>query len=823
MASELPFDFSLLDFKSTIDVMPVCVVFITPEGRFGYVSPEFYQLHRLPPDTQVVGTRVVDWLASDESPEVIQRMQAGPTEASIIKSTVYRLARSDNTLFLSEISSVPLHGRDGRFLGLVSVMRDVTNAKLLEQQLQQNFERQEFLNHLLQLLYRPRDLLAALAQVLELIGIFTRASRVSLMENTPDDATACVTMEWSDEEKLAQAAGEPQVDKFVCVDFSEAPSLRIFAEARGVVCVPSEATTPPDLLNLVDKWDLKSFVALPVFGMDRLFGLIVVEFARERRTWSVEDLDLMRNISRTISNAIARTQVEETEYVQRVLVETLRDITSVVNSDFTFSQVLDYILSNLNRIVPHSASSILLMDDQGHLKVAHTYGFPPGKEDVLRAMHAPLNRWKTIDLVAHSNQPVIVGDTLKQPNWELVPDLNWVRSYMGSAIRSRGKLLGILNVDATTVEAFTGEHAVRLQAFADQAAVAIENAMLYQEAQRRAEQMTTLYEIGLTLASGLELDQVLASLHEQVARVLPFDVFYVGLYNETSEILQFPLFIERGERVVVATRNVADVPGISGRVISTRQTHYLQDIKDPETASRYPAPINTTGLSRAYVGVPLIAREHVVGIISMQSYQPGIFSLEQVRLLETIANQAALAIDNAHIFIEMRQLAITDSLTGLFNRRHFTELGQVEVDRALRYERGLGVLMVDIDSFKRVNDNLGHNAGDAVLQEISRICRTLLRSSDIIGRYGGEEFAIVLPELDEERSLRVAERIRAVIDATSIETPKGPVHITLSIGVVLLRPEFTTLEILLDCADRAMYQAKQAGRNRVNVFSKGVA
>jgi diguanylate cyclase (GGDEF)-like protein len=158
-------------------------------------------------------------------------------------------------------------------------------------------------------------------------------------------------------------------------------------------------------------------------------------------------------------------------------------------------------------------------------------------------------------------------------------------------------------------------------------------------------------------------------------------------------------------------------------------------------------------------------------------------------------------------------------MTGLFNRRHFSELGQVEVERAVRYQRGLGVLMVDIDLFKRVNDTLGHRAGDAVLQAVSRMCRAQLRSSDIIGRYGGEEFAIVLPESSEERARAVAERIRASIEATPIDTPNGPAQVTISLGLALLSPTDNDLELLLDSADRAMYEAKQAGRNRVQVYS----
>jgi diguanylate cyclase (GGDEF)-like protein len=202
----------------------------------------------------------------------------------------------------------------------------------------------------------------------------------------------------------------------------------------------------------------------------------------------------------------------------------------------------------------------------------------------------------------------------------------------------------------------------------------------------------------------------------------------------------------------------------------------------------------------------------------MQSYTPYAYTQEQIGLLETIATQAAIAVQNARLYDQMKQMAITDPVTGLHTRRHFTALGRSEVERALRYGRRLGVLMVDIDHFKRVNDSYGHNAGDVVLHEIAQVCRRALRQTDIVGRWGGEEFAIVLPEADRDGAALIAERIRRMVSEMSIAILDERIRVTVSVGVAGLGEACCSLEMLIDSADRALYAAKQAGRNVVRIL-----
>jgi diguanylate cyclase (GGDEF)-like protein len=167
----------------------------------------------------------------------------------------------------------------------------------------------------------------------------------------------------------------------------------------------------------------------------------------------------------------------------------------------------------------------------------------------------------------------------------------------------------------------------------------------------------------------------------------------------------------------------------------------------------------------------------------------------------------------------MQYQASTDSLTGLHNRRSFGELAQRVYEQALRYDHPLSVLMLDIDHFKQVNDYFGHQAGDYVLRIVAYHCLATLRAVDVIGRYGGEEIAMILPETDSDQAYSVAERLRHTLAQAIIPTEQGTLQITVSLGVATAAPpDHLPLETLIDYADQALYQAKRAGRNRVIVW-----
>jgi diguanylate cyclase (GGDEF)-like protein len=219
------------------------------------------------------------------------------------------------------------------------------------------------------------------------------------------------------------------------------------------------------------------------------------------------------------------------------------------------------------------------------------------------------------------------------------------------------------------------------------------------------------------------------------------------------------------------------------------------------------------------------AQSEIIGILHIQSNVPAMDQASQDSLTETqqqlahaMADSTALALANLKLRMSLRQQSIRDPLTDLFNRRYLEETLERELRRVARLERPLGVIMLDLDRFKGFNDKFGHEAGDTLLRELSNLLRAKIRGSDIACRYGGEEFALILPEIALENVQERAEQLREDIQHLVIKHRGQNLEaITLSAGIAMFPEHGTTSKTVLEAADAALYEAKRKGRNRVVV------
>ncbi len=212
---------------------------------------------------------------------------------------------------------------------------------------------------------------------------------------------------------------------------------------------------------------------------------------------------------------------------------------------------------------------------------------------------------------------------------------------------------------------------------------------------------------------------------------------------------------------------------------------------------------------------PLMMGQNVQGALVLFGARPQLFTGNDLDLLNSFAATATAALQNATLYAEVQRLATTDPVTEQYNRRKFFELGELEMHRARRFHNALSAIMLDLDNFKEINDSFGHGAGDQVLRVVAQRCRASIRVVDILGRYGGDEFAILLPGADLREAREIAERIRLGVIQSLVPTDRGAVSVSISLGIAQSRQETEGLSLLLARADAALYAAKQSGRNTV--------
>jgi diguanylate cyclase (GGDEF)-like protein len=343
----------------------------------------------------------------------------------------------------------------------------------------------------------------------------------------------------------------------------------------------------------------------------------------------------------------------------------------------------------------------------------------------------------------------------------------------------------------------------------------------YQELRRHLQHMTVLHEVSTRIASALDPDEVLASMLDSLNRLVKYQTAAVHLLDlDVAVPAQGPHTLVPSTTLprlrAARAYDAGPIEALEGSVAS-EDSPVVEAMRSQQTVGK---PTGERGLRLA---VPLRAGGRALGALELELSEP--LAEDDVKLIELLAAAASVALQNAHLYQETQRLATTDALTGLSNYRHFHDLLKLEVQRARRMDYPIGLVMMDLDHFKQVNDHHGHPVGDAALRSVANLLRTRLRRTDVVGRLGGEEFGAMLPgaSLDEVRV--VAEKLRVAVEALP---PVGggmqdaPTPLTLSLGGASLGSDVVGAELLVSCADRALYQAKRNGRNQVRLWTEPV-
>lgn len=329
--------------------------------------------------------------------------------------------------------------------------------------------------------------------------------------------------------------------------------------------------------------------------------------------------------------------------------------------------------------------------------------------------------------------------------------------------------------------------------------------------------LKSLLEIASALTSQEDLPGVLGAITREISLLVPIDQASFALLEEGAQDLSVRLTYSRGLTLLPGEgkRIPLDIGNPFGWAVLNQRPLWRNDVGADLRFAGSPAGEDM----KSEMVVPLSIHGRTLGTLNLASATPHAFTAADFDVLQRCGQLAAVAVENGNLYRQTLEQSLIDPLTGIYNHRHFKRLLEVEISRAHRHSRTLALVMIDVDNFKKVNDNLGHPIGDRVLRGISEILEKGLRSTDVLARYGGEEFAVILQETDPDSSRRVAEKIcRDVAERASFPDGRGgQVRATISLGLAFFPMDAGNREDLVYRADQALYRAKTSGKNRVSL------
>lgn len=570
-----------------------------------------------------------------------------------------------------------------------------------------------------------------------------------------------------------------------------------------------------------------SMLALPLLVQNRKLGALLLGYTK-LRSFDENDLTHAQVTAEQVALVLSKSLLLEEERKRVKQLTALHDISlisiEVDNEDELINRVTDIIGQNLFL----DNFGILLLDEQtGILKAHPSYRFFSSEEP--RAMDMSIEKGIT-GHVASTGKAQRIGNVHRTSEYVEIDDRTI--SELCVPIKFKEQILGVINAESTKRDAFTEDDERLLITLAGQIATAMEQIRKAQAERKWLDQLAhsndlvyALAQITTHIEKAFDTDDIIRNLGIELNKIDLTCIMAVydkerGLFtiNYTSMEPKFLEIVENGlGHPLIKYTFSRDKLNLDHLFYPTILSNPAVEIEMLFANTRWEGILAI--LEKLGVGpeteplrLPLTFEDNLLGILWV--WGKGLTRAD-LPIMSIFAKQIGVSLERARLFQEVQSLALTDPLTGLQNRRSLFELGRVEFARAHRMNRAFCCMMLDLDHFKQINDTYGHPVGDQVLREFADRCKRSVREVDLVGRYGGEELVILLPETDRPTSMQVAERLRVSIAATPIRVYDKEIALTVSIGVATKDENTQQLETLIARADQAMYIAKHKGRNCV--------
>jgi diguanylate cyclase (GGDEF)-like protein len=545
---------------------------------------------------------------------------------------------------------------------------------------------------------------------------------------------------------------------------------------------------------------IRDLMAVSLQTREHNFGVILFPHA-ERRMFGSSNLRLLIGLSLQIALTLENYVMMHDTQRRTKEFELLTEIGQAISSHLDQDEVLRTVHVELGQIFDTSSFYIAFQEeDQIRFELEVENG------QVLPKRSRPVSNGLTEHII-RTGQPLLIQSNLEEVRARLGVDFlppRPAKSFCAVPILLGGKPAGVMGALSTDREfVFEARDLEVMKTAAGQLGVAVENARLFTEEQRRAKHLAFLNTISKTAISSQDAEQMMGEIVREIQKNFHYDHIGIGIMDYATKDLEIKA--EAGTTSLALGKRIPVGTGILGRVARTGASALVQNAGLGHLSGVLPE-------SRAVLCLPISFGETLLGVLNVESRNENAFAPQDVLILNTLADLLATALHNSFVFQKLQQQSITDGLTGIKTRRFFWEALSSEWKRASRSGRAFSVVLIDLDKFKEVNDGLGHLEGDLVLARVGRLLEQKCRQSNVVARYGGDEFIILMPETSIDQAQILAERLRLWL-ATD---PMLEEHqITGSFGVASFPVHGFSPEDIIRVADAGMYMSKHAGGNQV--------
>jgi len=546
---------------------------------------------------------------------------------------------------------------------------------------------------------------------------------------------------------------------------------------------------------------MRNLTVLNLQTRENNFGVIVIPHTRKRLCSSSQTrllLGVALQVGMTLENYVVMHEAHRRSKEYELLTEIGKAISSRLDKD----EILLTVKKELGQLFDTSHFYIAFQEGE---EIHFELEFSDGQLQHKRSRKAANG---ITEYIIRTGQPLLVRSEMDKTRERIgarfVPGRP-AKCFAGVPILLNGKPAGVMA--AMNVErefAYEQRDLDLLRTVAGQVAVAVENARLFADQQERARHLTFLNNVSKTAISSEDAQQMLAEIVGEIQKNFQFDHIGIGILDYATKDIEIKA--EAGTTAKALGKRIPLGVGIVGRVARTNEMALVQNTDEGHL-------LGILRESRSVLCLPITYGDSMLGVLNVESQRENAFSPQDVLIMNTLADLLATALHNAFVFQKLQQQSITDGLTGIKTRRFFWEALTAEWRRASRSGRPFSVVMVDLDKFKEVNDSMGHLEGDLVLARVGRLLEQKCRQSNVVARYGGDEFVILMPETGVEQAQILSERLRLWIATDPMLSER---EITGSFGVASFPLHGSTAEDCLRVADAGMYVSKHAGGNRVS-------